>query len=53
MVPEAMSALARLGPQAKNEKLSLESRREIAIKATGAWAKARTTKAKGSSRPEK
>ena len=44
-VSEAMSALGRIGGQARAQKLSAEERRASAIKASKAAAKARTAKA--------
>ena len=44
-VSVAMSALGRIGGQARAEKLSPEERRASAIKASKAAAKARTAKA--------
>jgi hypothetical protein len=44
-VSEAMSALGRIGGQARAEKLSPEERRASAIKASQAAAKARTERA--------
>jgi hypothetical protein len=44
-VSEAMSALGRIGGQARAEKLSSEERRASAIKASKAAAEARTKKA--------
>ena len=44
-VSEAMSALGRIGGQARAEKLSQEERRASAIKASKAAAEARTKKA--------
>jgi hypothetical protein len=45
LVSRAMSELAKVGAKARNEALSPERRREIAVKASQAAAAARTKKA--------